>query len=181
MRASADAPLASRVHPLPSAISLGGKAPLKKPAFNFPHFAQTELPADVVLLEPKLERILRRVYDLLPPRGLTMGDMREAVRDNHPQLRAVFAHYSKLFALGEVRLHTAMKKFRIVIVGFDCRSCRYLTLCRGVLDVSIIQYPFSLTKCCKILISRFATFASQHSTPRPPEDVSSMDVTFWHN
>jgi hypothetical protein len=26
----------------------------------------------------------------------------------------------------------------------DCRLCRYLTLCRGVLDLSIIQQPFSL-------------------------------------
>jgi hypothetical protein len=28
----------------------------------------------------------------------------------------------------------------------DCRSCRYITLCRGVLDLSIIQSPFSITK-----------------------------------
>jgi hypothetical protein len=36
-------------------------------------------------------------------------------------------------------------------------SCHYLTLCRGVLDLSIIQEPFSITKC-QTLISRFATF-----------------------
>jgi hypothetical protein len=41
----------------------------------------------------------------------------------------------------------------------DCRSCRYLTLCRGVLDLSIIQWLFSITKC-QTLISRFATFSS---------------------
>jgi hypothetical protein len=39
----------------------------------------------------------------------------------------------------------------------DCRSCRYLTLCRGVLDLSIIQGPFSITKC-QILVSRFRNF-----------------------
>jgi hypothetical protein len=36
-------------------------------------------------------------------------------------------------------------------------SCRYLTLYRGVLDLSIIQMPFSITKC-QTPISRFATF-----------------------
>jgi hypothetical protein len=39
-------------------------------------------------------------------------------------------------------------------------SCRYLSLCRGVLDLSIVQKPISITKC-QTLISRFATFASQ--------------------
>lgn len=53
-------------------------------------------------MEPKLERILRRVYDLVPSRGLTMAEMREALRAHHPTLRAVFFHYSKLFSLGEV-------------------------------------------------------------------------------
>jgi hypothetical protein len=38
-------------------------------------------------------------------------------------------------------------------------SCRYLTLHRGVLDLSIIQWPFSITKCLT-LVSRFATFSS---------------------
>jgi hypothetical protein len=46
-------------------------------------------------------------------------------------------------------------------------SCRYLTLCRWVLDLSIIQGPFSITKC-QTLISRFATFASQYDAPPPP-------------
>jgi hypothetical protein len=41
----------------------------------------------------------------------------------------------------------------------DCRSCRYLTLRRGVLDLSIIQGPFSVAPC-QTLISRFATFSS---------------------
>ena len=36
-------------------------------------------------------------------------------------------------------------------------SCRYLDLYRGVLDLSIIQQPFSIT-LCQTLISRFATF-----------------------
>jgi hypothetical protein len=40
-------------------------------------------------------------------------------------------------------------------------SCRYQTLCRGVLDLSIIQGPFSITKC-QTLVSRFATFSSQY-------------------
>jgi hypothetical protein len=39
-------------------------------------------------------------------------------------------------------------------------SCRYLTLSQGVLDLSIIQEPFSIIKC-QTLISRFATFSSQ--------------------
>jgi hypothetical protein len=42
-------------------------------------------------------------------------------------------------------------------------SCRYLTLYGGVLDLSIIQGPFSITKC-QTLISRFATFASLYDT-----------------
>jgi hypothetical protein len=41
------------------------------------------------------------------------------------------------------------------------RSCRYLTLYRGVLDLSIVQGPFSVAPC-QTLISRFATFASQY-------------------
>ena len=47
-------------------------------------------------------------------------------------------------------------------------SCRYLTLCRGVLDLSIIQGPFSITKC-QTLLSRFATFSSQYggASPQP--------------
>jgi hypothetical protein len=45
--------------------------------------------------------------------------------------------------------------------GRDCRSCRYLTLRRGVLDLSIIQWPFSITKC-QTLVIRFATFSSQY-------------------
>jgi hypothetical protein len=32
-------------------------------------------------------------------------------------------------------------------------SCRYLTLCRGVLDLSIIQLPFSITKCTNLSIT----------------------------
>jgi hypothetical protein len=47
----------------------------------------------------------------------------------------------------------------------DCRSCRYLTWCRWVLDLSIIQSPFSITKC-QILDSRFATFASLYHLAR---------------
>jgi hypothetical protein len=41
-------------------------------------------------------------------------------------------------------------------------SCRYLTLYWFFLDLSIIQWPFSITKC-QSLISRFATFPSQSS------------------
>jgi hypothetical protein len=33
-------------------------------------------------------------------------------------------------------------------------SCRYLDLCRGVLDLSIIQQPFSITKCQTFLTIR---------------------------
>jgi hypothetical protein len=47
----------------------------------------------------------------------------------------------------------------------DCRSCRYLTSRRGVLDLSVIQWPFSITKC-QILISRFATFSSLYVARR---------------
>jgi hypothetical protein len=54
----------------------------------------------------------------------------------------------------------------------DGRPCRYLTLCRVVSDLSIIQSSFSITKC-QILTSRFATFViavchrrgSRFSTP----------------
>jgi hypothetical protein len=45
-------------------------------------------------------------------------------------------------------------------------SCRYLTLHRGVLDLSIIQWLFSITKC-QTLISRFATFSSQYVLGHP--------------
>jgi hypothetical protein len=41
----------------------------------------------------------------------------------------------------------------------DCRSCRYLSLRRGVLVLSIVQGPLSVAPC-QTLISRFATFAS---------------------
>jgi hypothetical protein len=36
-------------------------------------------------------------------------------------------------------------------------SCRYLDLYGGVWDLSIMQEPFSITKC-QTLVSRFATF-----------------------
>ena len=44
----------------------------------------------------------------------------------------------------------------------DCRSCRRLALSRGVLDSSINQQPFSVTKC-QTLIARFATVSSRQA------------------
>jgi hypothetical protein len=57
-------------------------------------------------------------------------------------------------------------------------SCRYLTLYRGVLDLSIIQQPFSITKC-QTLISRFATFSSLYLTRarRSPAPAPARAVT----
>ena len=47
-------------------------------------------------------------------------------------------------------------------------SCRYVDLCRGALDLSIIQGPFPVAPC-QTLISRFATFpiavGGSHRTP----------------
>jgi hypothetical protein len=75
-----------------------------------------------------------------------------------------------------------MKKLRIVILRFGtARMIRLLErwtdpkplqpiwdraaiLLRGVLDLSIIQSPFSITKCLT-LISRFATFSSRYNGP----------------
>jgi hypothetical protein len=44
-------------------------------------------------------------------------------------------------------------------------SCRYLVLYLGVLDLSIIQWLFSITKCLT-LITRFATFSSLYVVGR---------------
>jgi hypothetical protein len=51
----------------------------------------------------------------------------------------------------------------------ECRSCRYLTLCPGVLDVSIIQYPFSINQVPNpnITIRNFF-IAALHSAPTMP-------------
>jgi hypothetical protein len=68
------------------------------------------------------------------------------------------------------------------ILWLDCRSCRYLTSCRGVVDSSIIQGPFPVAPC-QTLISRFATFSSLQEGGAPlPGRLSfrkQMMVRVW--
>jgi hypothetical protein len=55
------------------------------------------------------------------------------------------------------------------------KSCRYIPLCRGVLDLSSLPYPFSITKS-QTLVSRFATFSSQYVLRIAWDFVTPLDL-----